>query len=134
MAFVIDASIVAALAFGEEGGRRVASAMGELESAAAFAPSIFFFEVRNILVVNERRGRITWEQSASFLRLLARLPIRLAPTPENEDVVTLARARNLTVYDAAYLELAKREGMPLATLDHDLEQAAIAENVALLGA
>jgi predicted nucleic acid-binding protein len=72
-------------------------------------------------------------RSASFLRVLARLPIRLASTPENDDVVALARERKLTVYDAAYLELAIREGLPLATLDRALEKAAIAEGVPLLG-
>ena len=47
--------------------------------------------------------------------------------------MTLARRHSLTFYDAAYLELAKREGLPLATLDRDLEKAAIAEGVALFG-
>ena len=133
MAFVIDASIIAAFAFQEAAGPRVALAMENLEATYALAPSIFFFEVRNILVVNERRGRTTPARSGWFLRVLARLPIRLAPTPENEDVVTLARVRNLTVYDAAYVELARRERLPLATLDHALERAAQAEGVALFG-
>lgn len=133
MAFVIDASIVAAFAFEETVNPRVAIAMGTLESSQAFAPNLFFFEIRNLLVVNERRRRTTPERSASFLRVLARLPIRLDRTPDNDDVVSLARERNLTVYDAAYLELAKREGLPLATLDRALEKAAIAEGVALFG-
>lgn len=133
MAFVIDASIVAAFAFEETVNPRVAIAMGSLESSQAFAPNLFFFEIRNLLVVNERRRRTTPERSASFLRVLARLPIRLDRTPDNDDVVSLARERNLTVYDAAYLELAKREGLPLATLDRALEKAAIAEGVALFG-
>jgi predicted nucleic acid-binding protein len=134
MVFVIDASIVAAFAFEEAAGPRVALAMGSLETSQALAPNLFFFEIRNLLVVNERRGRTTPARSDSFLRVLARLPIRLAPTPENNDVVGLARERKLTVYDAAYLELAKREGLPLATLDRALERAAIAEGVALFGA
>ncbi len=130
MAFVIDASIVAAFAFEETANPRVALAMGSLESSQAFAPSLFFFKIRNLLVVNERRRRTTPARSASFLRVLARLPIQLDPTPENDDVVVLARERNLTVYDA---QLAKREGLPLATLDRALEKAAIAEGVALFG-
>ena len=134
MVFVIDASIVAAFAFEEVGNRRVALAMGSLETIQALSPNLFFFEIRNLLVVNERRGRTTPARSASFLRVLARLPIRLAPTPENNDVVSLARERNLTVYDAAYLELAMRERLPLATLDRALEKAAAAEGVALFGA
>jgi predicted nucleic acid-binding protein len=65
---------------------------------------------------------------------LASLPIRFAPLPADDLLMTLARTRKLTVYDAAYLELAKREGLPLATLDRDLEKAAVAEGVALFGA
>jgi predicted nucleic acid-binding protein len=56
------------------------------------------------------------------------------PDARNNDVVALARERKLTVCDAAYLELARREVLPLATLDSDLERAAIAEGVALFGA
>jgi predicted nucleic acid-binding protein len=65
---------------------------------------------------------------------LARLPLRVAPTPEDDALMTLARDRKLTVYDAAYLQLARREALPLATLDRGLEKAAIAEGVALFGA
>jgi predicted nucleic acid-binding protein len=134
MAFVIDASIVAAFAFEERVNPRVASALESLEYDHARAPNLFFFEIRNLLVINERRGRTTPERSASFLLVLRRLPIRLDPTPGDDDVVALARERNLTIYDAAYLELARREGLPLATLDRALERAAIAEGVALFGA
>lgn len=109
-------------------------AIDELAVSEALAPSLFFFEVRNALVVNERRGRVTPEGSADFLRRLARLPIRVAPTPDDDTLMRLARKRKLTVYDAAYLELAKREGLPLATLYRGLEKAAIAEGVALFGA
>ncbi len=133
MSFVIDASIIAALAFGEAPGPKAALAIDELAVSTAFAPILFFFEVRNALVVNERRGRATPEGSANFLRRLAALPIRLAPLPDDNALLALARKRKLTAYDAAYLELAKREGLPLATLDHALEKAAVAEGVALFG-
>ncbi len=72
--------------------------------------------------------------SAAFLRDLGLLPIRLEPPDDDASLMTLARKRKLTVYDAAYLELAKREALPLATLDRALEKAAIAEGVALFGA
>jgi predicted nucleic acid-binding protein len=132
--FVIDASIVAGLAFGELPNPRVISVMDELRVSEALAPSLFFFEVRNALIVNEKRGRATRQGTADFLRDLARLPIRLAPLPDEEALMTLAREQKLTVYDAAYLELALREGLPLATLDRALEKAAVAEGVALFGA
>jgi predicted nucleic acid-binding protein len=134
LSFVIDASIVAGLAFGEAPSPKIALAIDELAISGALAPILFFFEVRNVLVVNERRGRATPEGSADFLRRLMELPIRLAPLPEDVALMALARKRKLTVYDAAYLELAKRQGLPLATLDRALEKAAIAEGVALFGA
>jgi predicted nucleic acid-binding protein len=134
LSFVIDASVVAALAFAEASSPKISAALDELPASEAMTPSLFFFEVRNALVVNEKRGRITPQGSTDFLRRLARLPIRIAPLPEEEVLMALARMRKLTVYDAAYLELAKREALPLATLDRDLEKAAIAEGVALFGA
>ncbi len=72
--------------------------------------------------------------SAAFLRDLGLLPVRLKPAGDDAGLMALARKRRLTVYDAAYLELAKREGLPLATLDRELEKAAVAEGVALFGA
>jgi predicted nucleic acid-binding protein len=134
LSFVIDASIVAGLAFGEAPSPKIAFAIDQLAVTEAVAPVLFFFEVRNALIVNERRGRTTPEGSANFLRRLTGLPIRLAPLPDDGELMALAGKRKLTVYDAAYLELAKREGLPLATLDRGLEQAALAEGVALFGA
>ena len=133
MRFVIDASIVVGFAFGEAPNPKIALAIDELAVSEALTPSLFFFEVRNALVVNERRGRATPEGSADFLRRLARLPIRFAPLPDDDALMTLARNQKLTVYDAAYLELARRERLPLATVNRELERAAIAEGVALFG-
>ena len=124
MAFVIDASIVAAFAFGEPDDARVLTAIEELKMTEALAPCLFFFQVRNALIVGERRGRSTAEKSPDFLRDLERLPMRIVPLPGDGALMSLARQRNLTVYDAAYLELAMRERLPLATLDRALEKAA----------
>jgi predicted nucleic acid-binding protein len=96
-----------------------------------------FVIVRNAVplqALSPMRGRTTPQGSADFLRRLARLPIRVPPSPDDDALMTLARERKLTVYDAAYLELAKREALPLATLDRDLEKAAIAEGVVLFEA
>ena len=89
--------------------------------------------MRNVLLSAERRRRITRERSTAFLKQLAKLAIRLAP-PEGDETMTLASAHRLTFYDTAYLELAKREGLPLATVDRNLERAATVEGVALFGA
>ena len=104
----------------------------QMRSEAAVVPCLWWFEVRNILVVNERRGRISESDTAAFLLNLSRLRVRLDRLPEADAVVRLARTHRLSVYDAAYLELAQREGLPLAALDADLRRAAAKEGIALL--
>jgi predicted nucleic acid-binding protein len=99
----------------------------------ALVPTLWRFELRNALVANERRGRITEQQTARFLRNVERLAITIDNAPDENGVLTLARRHRLTVYDAAYLELALRSGLPLATLDAMLATAARSEGVPLLG-
>ncbi len=134
MSLVIDASILAAWFLDEKSDPRVEAAFDTVARIETLAPTLFFYEIRNALLVSERRNRITEAMSAAFLRDLGLLPIRLEPAGDSASLMTLARKRKLTVYDAAYLELAKREGLPLATLDRALEKAAAAEGVALFGA
>jgi predicted nucleic acid-binding protein len=89
----------------------------------------------NGLVMAVRRGRIDLERVARFARDLAALPIRIEPphTPAAWDaVIRVATKHQLTVYDAAYLELAERTRLPLATLDGDLQRAALAAGVVLV--
>ncbi len=131
MAFVLDASITACWAFEDEGHPVADLALRTVRTEEAVVPSLWWFEVRNILVVNERRKRITGAGTASFLRHLTRIPIRLDHSPVETDVLQMARLHRLSVYDAAYLELARREGLPLATLDRSLAAAAQAEGVPL---
>ena len=134
MSLVVDASILAAWFLDEESDPRVEAAFDTVARIETRAPSLLYYEIRNALLVSERRNRITEAMSAAFLRSLALLPIRLAPLPDDGELMALARKWKLTVYDAAYLELAKREGLPLATLDRGLEKAATSEGVALFGA
>ena len=134
MSLVIDASILVAWFLDEKSDPRVENAFDTVARVETLAPSLFYYEIRNALLVNERRNRITEAMSAAFLRDLALLPIRLEPAADGASLMALARKRKLTVYDAAYLELAKREALALATLDRDLERAAIAEGVVLFGA
>jgi len=133
MAFVLDASITACWAFADEDHPDADLALRRVRTEEAVVPSLWWFEVRNILVVNERRKRITQSGTASFLREIARIPIRVDRDPVEAEVLRLARGHRLSVYDAAYLELARREGLMLATLDRDLAGAARAESVPLLG-
>jgi predicted nucleic acid-binding protein len=132
MAFVIDASVVIAWAFKEQ--HAIAEhALARIQAEAAIVPALWWYELRNVLVLGERRGRLTELETARFLRDISRLAITIDSSPDEIQVLTLARRHRLTVYDAAYLDLAQREALPLATLDEELSAAARAEQVALIG-
>jgi predicted nucleic acid-binding protein len=133
MPFVLDASVAACWAFEDEDHPVAALALERVRADEACVPSLWWFEVRNTLIVNEQRGRLTESDTTAFLCALARLNIAVDRSPDKADVLMLARRRRLTVYDAAYLELARREGVPLATLDTALAAAARAERAPLLG-
>ncbi len=133
MPFVLDASIAACWAFEDEDHPAAALALERIRTDEAQVPSVWWFEVRNTLIVNERRGRITQADTAAFLRGLSRLGITVDRSPEEAAVLMLARTHNLSVYDAAYLELAQREQLPLVTLDKELRLAAHAIGTKMLG-
>lgn len=86
-----------------------------------------------MLLVNERRGRISEADTAGFLHDLLRLGVTLDRSPNEGELLRLARRYRLTVYDASYLELARRDGLALATLDAELARAARAEDLTLIG-
>ncbi len=133
MPFVLDASIAACWAFDDEDHPKAAMALERIRTDEARAPSLWWFEVRNTLIVNERRGRIAEADTTAFLRSLSRLGVTIDRSPEEAELLALGRRLRLTVYDASYLELARRDGLPLATLDGDLIRAARAERLTLLG-
>ncbi len=133
MPFVLDASIAACWAFPDEQDPRADEALERVRTEDAIVPSLWWFEVRNILVVNERRKRITESGTSSFLRELARLRFRVDREPDEDAVLRLARTHRLSVYDASYLELTLRAATPLATLDAELADAAVAEGAQLIG-
>ena len=93
---------------------------------------LWWFEVRNALLVGERRGRMDATQVAEIVAQLDALPIHLDREPDGHAIIALARAHRLTFYDAAYLELARRLDAPLATLDRKLAAAARAAAVPLV--
>jgi predicted nucleic acid-binding protein len=134
MPFVLDASIAACWAFEDEDHPVAALALERIRTDEARVPSLWWFEVRNTLIVNERRGRLTEADVAAFLRGLSRLGVTVDRAPDEAAVLALARRHRLTVYDASYLELTQREGIPLATLDTELANAARAEKLPLIGA
>ena len=133
MPFVLDASVTASWCFEDEEAPVADAAMDRLPEDHAVVPALWWFEIRNILVVNERHGRIDSADSDAFLNDLARLPIRIASDPNEHFVVALARKHRLTAHDAAYLDLAVRLTAPIATLDRTLANAARAEGLELVG-
>ncbi|KYC37595.1 DNA-binding protein [Scytonema hofmannii PCC 7110] len=127
MNFVLDCSIAMAWGIEDEATEFTDSLLEELAGGSAKVPSIWFLEVANVLAISERRGRSNQAQISQFLGLLGSLPITVDTKTEEKaftDILNLARTHKLTSYDAAYLELALREGLPLATLDEGLKQVA----------
>jgi predicted nucleic acid-binding protein len=133
MAIVIDASIVAVWVFPDEESSLAREAAEIVRGRYGLVPSLFWFEVRNLLLVGERRGRIPAEHTTAFLSKLDELPLEMDRGCASQRLLDLARGNGLTAYDAAYLELAERRAVPLATLDRRLATAAVAAGVAVLG-
>jgi len=133
MPFVLDASIAACWAFEDEDHPVAGLALERIRGDEARVPSLWWFEVRNTLIVNEQRGRVTETDTAAFLRGLSRLGVTVDRSPEEGAILILARKHRLSVYDACYLELAQREALPLASLDGQLLRAAREEGVAPVG-
>lgn len=135
MPFVVDASITMSWCFADESTPYTRSVLASLLDTYAEVPALWTFEVANVLAVNERRQRITSAVADEFIQTLAGLDIRIeqtVPPVDGKALLPLVRRYGLTAYDAAYLELAKRKNMPLATLDKDLIAAAQQEGVTLV--
>jgi len=125
--FVLDNSVVMAWIFKDEVSRYAQEVQGSLDAAEAVVPAIWPLEIGNVLVVGERRGRLSKADSAHLMALVSELPITVEQeSPERMlgEIVALARDQHLSTYDASYLDLAMRLGVPLATLDASLLKAA----------
>ena len=132
--FVLDASVALAWCFEDESTLDTDRVLERLAEDAAVTPSLWELEVVNVLLLAERHGRITESQTARFIALLTQLPIHVdSAGPDMEAVLATGRHHRLTAYDAAYLVLAEREGIPLATLDAKLGAAAQVAGVPVLG-
>lgn len=132
--FVLDGSVTMAWYFADESNPYADSVLTDLESARALVPSLWFLEVANTVLVGERRKRSTEAQAAAWLGILESLSIEVDGETTSHawsSTLALARSQNLSAYDAAYLELAMRRGLPLATLDAKLKAAATAVGVVL---
>src|SRR4030081_2315389 len=136
MSLVLDSSVTLASVYGDETTEGSSRVFDLLSESGAWGPGIWRLEVANILEMGVRRGRHDADFRDSTLADLALLPIRLDPETDQQAwgaTARLAERHRLTLYDATYLELALRRGLPLATLDQGLRAAGTAEKAQLLG-
>jgi predicted nucleic acid-binding protein len=135
-ALVIDSSAALSWCFEDEATPESDALFERVRDQGAVVPGLWHLEVANILLQAEKRGRITAGDVATRLELIAELPI--ATDSETtaracREILALARAEGLTTYDATYLELAMRRGLPLQTKDETLVAAAERTGVAVPG-
>jgi predicted nucleic acid-binding protein len=131
---VIDSSVAMSWCFPDENAPYARAVLRVLPTLGGVVPSLWPLELANSLVVAERRSRLTEADSNRFVVLVDSLTISIdaeTPVRAKHQTLSLARAHNLSAYDASYLELAMRRGLPLATLDQRLRNAAAAVGVQL---
>jgi predicted nucleic acid-binding protein len=134
--FVVDASVALAWCLAHESSDLADMALERLEFEEALAPAIWPLEVANGLRTAERRGRLDMADLAHVRELLGSLPVQIEGVPLDValgEVTELARRLDLTAYDAAYLALAARRGLPLATVDDRLRRACGQAGVDIIG-
>jgi predicted nucleic acid-binding protein len=134
--FVLDASTVLTWCFPDEESQKAREISERIASGdMVVVPPFWPHEILNALLMGERRKRLTPGLTQTFIADLNRLPVELdQPAPANvfDKTQALCRKHGLTAYDAAYLEIAMRDGYALATVDDDLRRAALAERIQIL--
>jgi predicted nucleic acid-binding protein len=136
MSFVLDASMTMSRGIDDEASPETEAALEELVASYAEVPSLWAYEIANSLASSIRRGRMSLVQAERFVERLRQLDIRVEERNHlatGLQILPFAAQRGLTAYDAAYLELARRRGLPIATLDKRLIAAAPLEGVRILG-
>lgn len=131
--FVADCSVIASWFFEDEHNPYAEMVLDRLTRESAVVPILFYLEIGNVFLTAERKRRITRADSNRLVSFLLELPI--VPDQENpgqrlKEWMDMGRSHSLTAYDAAYLELASRTGLPLATLDKRLRKAAASLGIA----
>lgn len=133
--FVLDTSVAMAWCFEDESSPASEAMLDRLRAEGALVPALWSVEVANALLIGQRRQRLNAVGLAAFLRLVETLPVSVdnsAPMDVLRRVRGLAQEQSLTVYDASFLELAIRRGLPLASRDRRLATAAERAGVDLL--
>jgi predicted nucleic acid-binding protein len=136
VSFVLDNSVALTWCFEDERTPATTALLEQIGEAGALAPMLWPLEALNGLLVAERRGRLDAPRRRLLAGFLSALPIRFDDETASQvwtATMRLAERFALSSYDAAYLELAQRRRLPLATLDHDLRAAAAALGVTVLG-
>jgi predicted nucleic acid-binding protein len=133
--FVIDTSVVMTWCFKDETSKYADAILDSLDVSIAVVPSIWPLEVGNVLLLAERKKRLGEADSSRFVALLAELPIMIEqglPERMMKEILALAREHKLSTYDASYLDLAMRKGLPIATLHNGLIAAAKRSQVPII--
>ena len=131
MPIVVDNSIVMSWCLADEIDDLAERAKRHVVAEGAIVPAIWWYELRNALLINERRGRLDAVDTDAILTDVLQMPFMLDRDHDDHTLVVLARQHSLSAYDAAYLEVALRRGLLLASLDRRLRQAAAARGVVL---
>ena len=132
MAIVIDATIAIAKRLRDRDGTPFADAVVErIGIEETVVPNLFWHEVRSVLLVAERIGRMEVNTTEDHMQAIRLLPLSTDGEQDDDRITGLARRHRLSGYDAAYLETAMRRAAKLATLDRKLAAAAAVEGVSL---
>lgn len=136
MSLVLDSTVTLAWCFDDERTQTTDTLLDRVAESGAEAPSLWPLEILNALAMAERRGRISADKRQELAGFLHDLPVSIDVETASQAwgaTSRLAARHRLTIYDAAYLELAQRLGLPLATLDMELRAAAGALGITVLG-
>jgi len=136
MSLVLDSSVALAWVYADETTDAILGLFDDIRIHGAWVPGLWRWEIANVLQLNVRRGRHSGDFRDAALSSLALLPVKVDAEADRQawnNTLHLAERHRLTVYDAAYLEIASRRKIPLATLDGQLRAAAAGKGVQLLG-
>lgn len=120
---VIDNSVFMSWAFTDEKNKKSRDLLKRVEKITVYVPSLWVYELTNVLFVAEKKGRIKKVDTISFLNFIKFLPINIENSSYDivtKDALAISREHNITIYDASYIELAIRKNLPIASFDKEL--------------